>query len=107
MTGATRRRIGALVVAIPLAVAGSIVGFAGWLFAGLRCDDACSTVGSSWRSDVDAWQWSAQGWLALAIFLACLAGAILLVADRRRPAAVVTGIGLALFVVWFALLSSG
>jgi hypothetical protein len=101
-----RSRVGAVVVAIPLVAAGTLVGLAGWLFASLTCDDACGSTGS-WRGDPGAWQWHAQGWLALSVFLASLAGAFLVVAGRRRAAATAAVAGLVAAGAWFALLSSG
>src|SRR5690242_12162588 len=36
--------------------------------AALRCDENCNDRGfhDGWRSNADAWQWSALGWLGLA-----------------------------------------
>jgi hypothetical protein len=98
-----------LVLALVIVAGGVLMGLGGWFVWAMKCDDACAAArfASSWRQDVDAWQWTAQFVLALAITAASVAFAGLL-ADRRREAAGgVLVAGLLATGGWFALVSSG
>jgi len=51
----------------------------------------------TWQDDVDAWQWSAMGWLGIASLVCCVAAAIALgrrwrLAPVLVGAAVITGV---------------
>jgi hypothetical protein len=97
-----------LVLALLVVAGGVLMGLAGLLFWGMKCDDACAAAqyASSWRQNVDAWQWTDQVVLALAITGASIVFAALLGA-RRRGAAWVLAAGLLGAVAWFALIGSG
>jgi hypothetical protein len=62
------------------------VGYAGFVFAGLACDESCDSDGG-WSKNPDAWQWDAAqiaaGGLVVAAFL--FVGAMI---ARARPLAV-------------------
>jgi hypothetical protein len=71
--------------AAPRILAGVVLAILGglnclfWVAAwGLHCfEDGCPDTGT-WREDVDAWQWSAMGWLGIASFAFSVASAIAL-----------------------------
>ena len=87
------RRVLALLLALGVAVAsgfGALVGVL-WGF-GLKCDDACSPSSPRWRDHLDAWQWDAIGWLALAGLGCSLVFAVAVLLGRTRLSALAIGL---------------
>ena len=76
-----------LAVALAALAGAGFVAMMSLLWASLRCDDHCSTIGG-WRYSTDAWQWDALGWLGPAGFVFALAVVVCSAFRRYATAAV-------------------
>jgi hypothetical protein len=103
----SRDRLFAAILSLPVLGVGAGVAWIGLASWWMSCDDTCDDHPSSWQSDADAWQWTAQGVLALGVLLASLALTAQLVGGWRRGRRATSIGGLALLVAWFVVLTSG
>jgi hypothetical protein len=99
-------RVFAGLLALIVAGIGAVVGFGGFVFANLRCDESCDLSGG-WRHDPDAWQWTAQAVLAGGAFVASVVLAAMLVSEHRRGRSATFAAGLGLILAWMAFLAGG
>ena len=97
-------RIVAAVIALPIVAGGGFVGLLGLLFWGLKCDEGCADVPTSWHDDPDAWQWPAQAVLAGGVFVASVVLAVLLVSGRERGRGAALAAGLASLAAWLVFM---
>jgi hypothetical protein len=84
------KTVGRIVAGVVVAIAGALNSLYWLAVWGLHCfEDGCPDTGT-WKADVNAWQWSAMGWLGIASVVCCVAAAIAL-ARRWRRAGVLVG----------------
>ena len=107
MRALLRSRVIAVLVALPLVAGGGVVALLGLYGMGLTCDESCDPRSSSWRDDPDAWQWTAQGVMALTASTALVVTAGLLIAGRRRAAGGAFAVALLTALAWLALVWAG
>jgi hypothetical protein len=97
------RRVGAVAVGLMNLTGASFLGLLGLLANAMRCDDNCALGVPGWRNDPNAWQWSAELAIAVAILAAAVALNVSLWTRRRRrwmvAAVVIQLSGLALLTV--------